>query len=81
MKIENVVLYEKINGNKNSSLLPLTPFVLLADLFLLTGSEVILNVKCLPDLLGSLPFDHIGNSLVGDIQQALEYKMDKKSAL
>ena len=54
------------------SLFLLTPFILLADLLLLAGSEVVLNVESLPDLLRSFPFDHVGNGLAGHVQQTLK---------
>ena len=43
----------------------------LFHLFLLAGSEIVLNVEGFPDFLGGLPLDHVGNSLAGNIQQTL----------
>lgn len=50
----------------------LTPFVFLADLFFLFGSEVVLNVEGLADFFGGLALDHVGNSLAGEVQQWLD---------
>ena len=41
------------------------------DLLLLARSEVILDVEGLTNLLGSLALDHVGDSLAGYVQQAL----------
>ena len=49
------------------SLFLLTPFIFLADLLLLAGSEVVLDVEGLPDLLGGLALDHVGHGLAGDV--------------
>ena len=55
-----------------SELLLLAPLVLLADLLLLAGSEVVLNVESLPDLLRGFPFDHVGHGLAGHVQETLQ---------
>ena len=54
------------------SLFLLTPFILLADLLLLAGSEVVLDVERLADLLGSFSLDHVGHCLAGDVQETLQ---------
>ena len=41
------------------------------NLFFLLGSEVVLDVEGLPDLLWGLALDHVGHGLAGDIQQPL----------
>lgn len=53
----------------------LSPLVLTADLVLLLGSEVILDVEGLADLLGGLSLDHVGHGLAADIQQALDVQV------
>ena len=58
--------------NGSSTLLLLAPLVLLADLLLLAGSEVVLNVESLPDFLRGFPFDHVGHCLAGDVQETLQ---------
>jgi len=50
----------------------LAPLVLLSDLFLFTGGEVVLDVERLADVLRSLAFDHVGYSLTRHVQQALD---------
>ena len=44
----------------------------ISNLLLFAGSEVVLNVEGLPDLLGCLSLDHVGHGLAGDIQQTLD---------
>ena len=46
----------------------LSPLVLTTNLILLFGREVVLNVKCLTDLLWGLALDHIRNRLAPNIQ-------------
>ena len=58
------------------SLFLLTPFILLADLLLLAGSEVVLDVERLADLLGSFSLDHVGHCLAGDVQETLGEERD-----
>lgn len=53
----------------------LSPLVLAANLVLLLGSEVILNIKCLPDLFRGFAFDHVGHSLATDIEKSLDIKV------
>lgn len=45
------------------------------DLGLLLLCEVIFDVEGLPDLLGGLPFDHVGHRLTGDVQQAFNVQV------
>ena len=45
------------------------------DLLLLGWGKVILDVECLPDLLGSLPLDHVGYSLACNIEESLGEKL------
>ncbi len=56
-------------------LLLLAPLVLLPDLLLLRGSEVVLDVEGLPDLLRRLALDHVGHRLAGDVEEALDVKV------
>merc|ERR1711988_2066591 len=50
----------------------LAPLVLLADLLLLLGSKVVLDVECGSDLLWGLTLDHVGDSLAGQIKERLD---------
>ena len=50
----------------------LGPLVLAADLVLLLGSEVVLDVERLADLLRRLALDHVGDSLAADVEQSLD---------
>lgn len=52
-----------------SCLFLLAPSVFLANLFFFSWSEVVLDVKGLADLIGSLPLDHVGDRLARDIEQ------------
>lgn len=53
----------------------LRPLVLAADLILLLGGEVILNIEGLADLLGGLALDHIGHGLASDIKKGLDVEI------
>jgi len=53
----------------------LGPLVLPTDLVLLLGSEIVLNVEGLADLLGRLALDHVGNGLATDIEKWLDIKV------
>ena len=57
------------------SLLVLAPLVLLPNAVLLLRGEVVLDVEVLPDLLRSLPPDHVAHRLAGDIQEALDIQV------
>lgn len=63
-----VIWNEKRRGN----CLLLGPLVLATDLLFLLGSEVVLDVECLTDLLGRLALDHVGDSLAADIEEGLD---------
>ena len=58
-------------SNQRMNLL-LGPLVFTTDLILLLGGKVVLDVKCLTDLLWGLALDHIRNGLAPDIQQSLD---------
>ena len=49
----------------------LGPLIFATDLILLLGSEVILDIECLTDLLGRLALDHIRDSLAANIKESL----------
>lgn len=42
---------------------------------LLLRSEVVLDVERLPDLLGGLALDHVGNSLAANIKESLDVEI------
>ena len=56
-------------------LLFLAPLVLLPDLLLLGGREVVLDVERLADLLGGLALDHVGHGLASDVEEALDVQV------
>jgi hypothetical protein len=49
--------------------------VLLADLRLLLGRKVVLDVEELANLLGRLALDHVGHRLAADVQQRLDVEV------
>jgi hypothetical protein len=56
-------------------LLVFAPLVFLAHLLFLAGSEVVLDVESLADLLGGLALDHVGDSLAGHIKKAFNVQV------
>ena len=50
----------------------LSPLVLTADLILLLGREVVLDIERLANLLRRLALDHVGDGLAADVQQGLD---------
>jgi hypothetical protein len=50
----------------------LGPLVLATDLVLLLGSEVVLNVEGLADLLRRLALDHVRDGLAADVKKSLD---------
>ena len=52
-----------------------SPFVLTPDLVFLLGSEIVLDVERLADLLGRLALDHVGDGFASDIEQGLNIKV------
>lgn len=52
-----------------------SPLILSANFLFLLGSEVVLNVECLSDLLGRLALNHVSHSLTGQIQQVLDVEV------
>lgn len=53
----------------------LGPLVLAADLVLLFGSEVILDVEGLADLVGRLALDHVGDRLAAYVKESLDVEV------
>lgn len=49
----------------------LAPRIVAADVFKLLRREVVRNVKLRTNLFGSLPLDHVGNSLARKIEKRL----------
>jgi len=68
-------LLELIQVQKFIPLLLLTPLILLPDLVLLRLGEVIPDVEGPSDLFRGLALDHVGHSLAGDIQEALDVQV------
>lgn len=63
-----------IHGYCWSNLL-LSPLVLAADLVLLLGSEIILDVEGLADLLRGLALDHVSDGLAADVKEGLDIQV------
>ena len=59
----------------SKDVLLLGPLVLATDLVLLFGGEVVLDVERLPDLLGRLSLDHVGDGLTADVQKGLNIEV------
>lgn len=53
----------------------LSPLVLTTNLILLLGGEVVLDVKCLTDLLRRLALNHVGNGLATDVEKGLNVEV------
>ena len=53
----------------------LGPLVLAANLILLLGREVILDVEGLANLLGGLALDHVGDGLAADVEESFDVKV------
>jgi len=60
---------------QSSGLAVLSPLVLAADLIFLLGSEVVLDVECLPDLVGRLALDHVCDRLAADVEEGLDVEV------
>jgi len=58
-----------------SDLAVLSPLVLLLDLGLLLGCEIVDDVEGLADLLGGLALDDVGNGLAADVEEGLDIKV------
>ena len=52
-----------------------SPLVFTADLVLLLGSEVVLDVEGLANLLGRLALDHVGDGLAANVQQGFNIEV------
>jgi hypothetical protein len=53
----------------------LGPLVLAADLLLLLGREIVLDVERLADLVGGLALDHVGHGLAANIQERFDVEV------
>jgi hypothetical protein len=53
----------------------LGPLILAADLLLLLGREIVLDVECLADLVGGLALDHVGYGLAANVQERLDVEV------
>ena len=53
----------------------LSPLVLATNLIFLLGGEIVLDVECLADLFGALPFDHICDGLAANVEKSLDVKV------
>lgn len=62
-------------GDKAAALAVLGPLVLAADLVLLLGREVVLDVERLPDFVGGLALDHVGDGLAADVEEGLDVEV------
>jgi hypothetical protein len=60
---------------KDHGHLLLSPLVLTADLVLLLGGKVVLDVKGLANLLGRLALNHVGDGLAADVKEGLDVKV------
>lgn len=58
-----------------SRLAVLGPLVLAANLILLLGGEVVLDVESLADLVGGLALDHVGDGLAADVEEGLDVEV------
>jgi hypothetical protein len=65
----------RIEGTKGDRLAVLGPLVLAADLLLLLGGEVVLDVESLTDLIGRLALDHVRDGLAADIEESLDVEV------
>jgi hypothetical protein len=61
-------------GGKGSNIL-LGPLVLAADLVLLLGGEVVLDVKGFANLLWGLSLDHVGDGLAAHVEEGLDIEV------
>lgn len=50
----------------------LGPLVLPANLLLLLGGKVVLDVEEFPDLIGGLSLNHVGDGLATDVEEGLD---------
>ena len=53
----------------------LGPLVFTANLILLFGCEVVLDIESLANLFGGLALDHIGDSLAADVKESFDVKV------
>jgi hypothetical protein len=62
-------------GRQRHRLTVLGPLVLAANLLLLLGGEVVLDVESLTDLIGRLALDHVGDGLAADVKEGLDVEV------
>jgi hypothetical protein len=67
---ERWVVWKRVRRAQHLAVL--SPLVLAADLVLLLGGEVVLDVEGLANLLGRLALDHVGDSLAADVEEGLD---------
>jgi hypothetical protein len=63
------------DGQRQVRLAVLGPLVLTADLVLLLGGEVILDVERLSDLVRRLALNHVRHGLAADVEQSLDVEV------
>lgn len=66
---------EERPGRDGGRLAVLGPLVLAANLLLLLGGEVVLDVERLTDLIGGLALDHVGDGLAADVEEGLDVEV------
>lgn len=66
--------HEESSGRR-SRLAVLGPLVLTADLVLLLGCEVVLDVEGLADLIRRLALDHVGDRLATNVEEGLDVEV------
>ena len=58
--------------SREGSSLVFTPLVLFPNLLFFGGIEVARNIELLPDILGRLAFDHVGDGFAGHVEERLD---------
>jgi hypothetical protein len=53
----------------------LSPLILATNLIFLLGGEVILDIECLADLFGALPFYHVCDGLAANVEKSLDVEV------
>ncbi len=53
----------------------LGPLVLTANLILLLGREIVLDIEGFADLFGGLALDHVGDGLAADVEESLDIEI------
>jgi hypothetical protein len=68
-------MYDAQRGKGARRLAVLGPLVLAADLLLLLGGEIVLDIERLADLIRRFALDHVRDSLAADIEEGLDIKV------